>query len=157
MLTRCWAPTGGRPTAVKQTEYEWIYLFGAVNPVTGTSSALLAPTVNTDYMNWHLQFISEEAGPDIQVILVLDQAGWHTAKALQVPENITLLHLPAYSPELNAVERLWSYLKSHYLSNRAYADYDDLLKTCTDTWNLITPEQLCSICHTEWIPHENLL
>jgi len=130
-------------------------LFGAVNPVTGASSALLAPTVNTDYMNCHLQFISEEAGPDAHVILVLDQAGWHTARALQVPENISLMYLPSYSPELNAVERLWSYLKSHYLSNRAYAHYDDLLKTCTDAWNRITPEQLCSICHTEWILREN--
>ena len=108
-------------------------------------------------MNCHLQFISEEAGRDVHVILVLDQAGWHKAKALKVPENISLLHLPAYSPELNAVERLWSYMKSHYLSNRAYADYDDLLKTCTDAWNLITPEQFSTICKTEWILHENLL
>jgi transposase len=49
------------------------------------------------------------------------------AKVLKVPENISLLYLPAYSPELNALERLWGYMKSHYLSNRAYTDYDDLL------------------------------
>jgi len=130
-------------------------LFGAVNPLTGASSALLAPTVNTDYMNHHLQFISEEAGHNAHVILVLDQAGWHTAKALKIPENISLLYLPAYSPELNAVERLWSYMKSHYLSNRAYRHYDDLLDRCTVAWNQITPQQFCSICHTQWIPHEN--
>lgn len=123
--------------------------------MTGASSALLAPTVNTDYMNHHLRFISEQAGPDAHVILVLDQAGWHTARALQVPENISLLYLPAYSPELNAVERLWAYLKSHYLSNRVYADYNDLLNSCTEAWNRITAEQFCSICHTEWILHEN--
>lgn len=140
---------------MKQTEYEWIYLFGAVNPLTGASSALLAPTVNTDYMNHHLRFISEQAGPDVHVILVLDQAGWHIAKALKVPENISLLYLPAYSPELNAIERIWGYLKSHYLSNRVYADYDDLLDTCREAWNCLTREQFCTICHTPWIPHEN--
>ncbi len=64
-----------RPTAVKQTEYEWVYLFGAVNPVTGASSAMLAPTVNTDSMNEHLRFISEQVGVDAHAVLVLDGAG----------------------------------------------------------------------------------
>jgi transposase len=154
-LTRCWAPTGSRPTAVKQTEYEWIYLFGAVNPLTGASSALLAPTVNTDYMNHHLRFISEQAGADAHVILVVDQAGWHKAKTLHVPDNMSLLYLPSYSPELNAIERLWAYLKSHYLSNRAYSNYNDLLNHCREAWNKITPEQFCTVCNTEWISRED--
>ena len=99
--------------------------------------------------------MSEQAGPEVHVVLVLDQAGWHVAKALKVPENVSLLYLPAYSPELNPIERLWGYLKSHYLSNRAYADYDDLLCACTDAWNPITPEQFCTLCYTEWVLHEN--
>ena len=154
-LTRCWAQKGSRPTAVKQTEYEWVYLFGAVNPLTGDSSALLAPTVNTAYMNHHLRFISESVTADVHVVLVLDRAGWHLAKDLQVPPNITLLHLPPYRPELNPVERLWAYLRSHYLSNRAYQDYTDLFNACGQAWNQLTAQQLCSICHTQWIPHEN--
>ena len=140
---------------MKQTEYDWVYLFGAVNPLTGESSALLAPTVNTAYMNHHLRFISEQAGVDVQVILVLDGAGWHVAKALEVPSNMTLLHLPPYSPELNPVERLWAYLRSHYLSNRAYKHYDDLLTASGKAWSQLTPEQLRSICCTEWIPRTN--
>jgi transposase len=154
-LTRRWGLTGSRPTAVKQTEYEWVYLFGAVNPRTGDSSALLAPRANTEYMNHPLRFISEQAGPEVQIILVLDRAGWHRAKALQVPENLTLWHLPPYSPELNPVERLWAYLRSHYLSNRAYRDYDELFQACGQAWNQLTPEQLGSICRTEWIPRTN--
>ena len=155
-MTRRWALRGSRPTAVKQTEYEWVYLFGVVNPVTGDSSALLAPTVNTAYMNHHLRFISERVGSNVHVILVLDQAGWHLSKDLQVPENITLLHLPPYSPKLNPVERLWAFLKSHYLSNRAYADYNHLFQSCGQAWNQLTPEQFCSICRTQWIPRKNL-
>ena len=140
---------------MQQTEYEWLYLFGAVNPQTGASSALLAPTVNTAYMNHHLRFIGEQAGADVQVILVLDRAGWHVAKALEVPANMTLLYLPPYSPELNPVERLWAYLRSHYLSNRVYQDYDDLFDASGQAWNQLTPEHLCSICHTEWLPRTN--
>ena len=130
-------------------------MFAAVNPLTGESSALLAPSVNTGYMNHHLRFISEQVGTDVHVLLILDQAGWHLSKGLRVPANITLLHLPAYSPELNPVERLWAYLKSHYLSNRAYSDYDDLFNTCGHVWNQLMPEQFRSICRTEWIPRKN--
>jgi transposase len=150
-LTNVWAPTGSRPTAVKQTEYEWLYLFAAVNPVTGASSAMLAPTVNTDYMNEHLRFISKEAGPEKHVVLILDQAGWHVAKGLKVPDNITLCHLPPYSPELNPVERIWAYLKSRYLSNRVYLDYDDLFIACREAWNRLLETDIQSICHTSWI------
>jgi len=155
MLATVWAQKGSRPTMARQTEYEWIYVFGAVNPANGKSSALLAPTVNTDYMNHHLRFISEEAGQDVHVILVLDQAGWHIAKALEVPTNITLLHLPAYSPELNPVERLWAYIKSHYLSNRVYKNYQEIFDVTKDAWNKISQNQFKSICHTSWIMHEN--
>ncbi len=154
-LTKVWAPKGSRPTAVKQTDYEWVYLFAAVNPVTGASSALIAPTVNTDYMSEHLRFISEQAGEDKHIVLVLDQAGWHVAKALKVPDNISLMHLPPYSPELNPIERVWAYLKSHYLSNRVFKDYDDLFDASRDAWNALTKSDLQSICHTSWIPTTN--
>ena len=154
-MTHVWAEKGSRPTAVKQTEYEWVYVYGAVNPITGASSAMLAPTVNTDYMNEHLRFISEETGQDKHVVLVLDQAGWHVSKTLKVPDNITLLHLPPYSPELNPIERLWLYLKSHYWSNRIYMDYDDLFASCRDAWNVISAADLRSICHSTWVTLED--
>ena len=154
-ITSVWADKGTRPISVKQTEYEWLYLFGAVNPVNGNSAALIAPMVNTDYMNHHLRFISEQAGQKTHVVLVLDQAGWHTAKNLIVPENVTLLYLPAYSPELNPVERLWAYLKSHYLSNRIYENYRHLFETTSMAWNNISAEQLKTICNVRWIMHEN--
>ena len=121
-----------------------MYRFAAVNPVTGKSSALIAQTVNSDYMNEHLQFLSKQVGPDQHVVLVLDQAGWHMA----IPDNITLLHLPPYSPELNPVERVWSYLKSHYLNNRVFQDYDDLFDATRNAWNHLTEPNFQSICNT---------
>jgi len=106
-------------------------------------------------MNHHLRFISEQLGPDVHVISVLDKAGWHIAKALHVPVNISLLFLAPYSPELNPVELLWAYLRSHYLSNTAYHNYDTLFLGCENAWNKMTASQFSSICATNWIVHEN--
>jgi hypothetical protein len=150
-LTNVWAPVGSRPTAVRQTEYEWCYLFAAVNPLTGASSAMVTPTVHTMLMNQHLAFISREVGPKVHVVLVLDRAGWHVAKALKVPENITLLHLPPYSPELNPAERIWGYLRSHHLSNRIYQNYDELFDETTTAWNRLDSIRLRSLTATDWI------
>jgi len=156
-LTSIWAETGSRPTQILQTEYQWVYLYAAVNPATGASSAMLAPTVNTAYMNEHLKFISRQVKPGAHAVLVLDQAGWHVAKALVAPANVTLLHLPPYSPELNPVERVWAYLRSHYLSNRVYKDYDALFDDAGKAWNKLDEERLKSICHTGWIERANQL
>jgi len=153
-LTNVWAERGSRPTAVKQTEYDWCYLYASVCPTTGESSALLAPSVNTEYMNAHLAFISEQVGPDRHIVLVLDGAGWHKSKTLGVPDNITLMLLPPYSPELNCIERVWAYLRSHYLSNRVYEDYDALFAAGRDAWCALTEHDLRSICHTDWITHK---
>lgn len=149
-LTGVWAERGSRPTRVKQTEYEWVYLYAAVNAATGASSAMLAPTVNTAYMTEHLRFIGRQVAPGAHAILVLDRAGWHVAKALVVPANVTLLHLPPYSPELNPAERVWAFLRSRYLSNRVFKDYDDLFAAARDAWNHLDEARLKSICHTAW-------
>ncbi len=70
--------------------------------------------------------------------MVLDQAGWHDARALRVPESVTLVPLPAYSPELNPVERVWLYLRERYLSHRLLADYETGVEACCDAWNALT-------------------
>ena len=121
------------------------------NPRTVESSAMLAPTVNTGHMNAHLQMINEQVGEQRQVVLVLDKAGWHVAKALKIPENLTLLALPPYSPELNPIERVWLYLREHYLSNRVSADEDELWDACRQAWNRLDEQRLKSACRTQWI------
>ncbi len=153
-LTRVWGRRGSRPTAVKQTRYEWVYLYAAVEPATGVSVALQAPQVNTSMMGAFLRMLSDELGPSEHAILIMDQAGWHKARKLAVPDNITILFLPPYSPELNPVERLWGYLRSHYLSNRAYDDYQHLLDAGADAWQQLTPECLRSVCACDYLTPE---
>ena len=116
-LSRVWALRGSRPVMPLQNEYEWVYLYGAVNPETGESCALVLPWANTEMMQLHLNAISTQVGPDRHVVLVLDNAGWHGSKRLRIPENITLLPLPPYCPELNDIERVWKYLKGASLAN----------------------------------------
>jgi transposase len=102
-------------------------------------------------MNAHLAMISQQAGPRRHVVLVLDQAGWHVAKHLKTPDNLTLLHLPPYSPQLNPIERLWLYLREHYLSHRVYVDEDALGDACRNAWNRLHAARLASLCRTSWI------
>jgi transposase len=153
--TRVWAPRGSRPTAVKQTRYEWVYLYAAVEPETGASVALQAPNVNTVTMNVFLKMLADELGPKDHAVLIMDQAGWHKARKLIVPDNITILYLPPYSPELNPVERLWAYLRSHYLANRVFDNYDHLLEAGAKAWQELTPEILKSVCACGYLTHED--
>ena len=150
-LTRVWARTGSRPTAVRQTEYEWVYLWAAVEPATGASVAMITPTVNAGLMNRFLAGLSGTLAPDDHAVLVLDNAGWHVGKAVNVPPNVTLLFLPPYSPELNPVERLWAWLRSHCLSNRVYADYDELLRETDRAWLTLDEPTIRSVCACPWI------
>ena len=129
-----WAQRGTRPRATRQTQYEWLYVIGAVCPSTGQSAGLLAPTIHTERVNAFFDQCTQEVDPDVHVVLVWDQAGFHTSGALTLPGNVTVIPLPAYSPELNPVENLWHYLRSHYWSNRTYADYDALRLAAIDAW-----------------------
>lgn len=154
-LTRVWAERGSSPRAVRQTEYKWGYIFGAVDPLTGQSSALISPSVNTGLMSVHLRMIAEQAGADAHVVLVLDGAGWHKAQDLRVPDSMTLLFLPPYSPELMPMERVWQWMRQHDLSNRVFKDEAAIDHACKESWNKLTPERLKSITATEWITHGN--
>ena len=80
--------------------------------------------------------------------MVLDGAGWHHAQVLMVPERMTLLFLPPRSSELNAIERLWAYLKSNYLSNRVYADEAEIGAGLRKVWNGLSAEQIISVTKT---------
>ncbi len=153
-MTRVWSQRGGRPRAVRQTEYQWGYVLGAVNPLTGQSSALIAPTVNAQLMSTHLRMIAQEAGPDTHVVLVLDGAGWHKAKSLKVPTSMTLLFLPPYAPQLMPMERVWLWMRQHDLSNRIFVDEAAIDQACHESWNKLTPARLKTITATDWLTHE---
>ncbi len=89
--------------------------------------------------------------------MIWDRAGFHTSKDLKIPENVTIVPLPAYSPELNPVENLWHYLRSHYWANRSYCDYDHLRYAAIGAWQdaALDPEIIKSVCRTPYAQRRN--
>ena len=152
-LTRKWALRGSRPPAVKQTRYDYLYVLSAACPATGQTVGLLSPHLNTGVVNAFFEQFAREVDPDVHVVMFWDQAGFHTAKALKPPPNLTLIPLPPYCPELNPIENLWHYLRSHHWSNHAHPDYDALRQAACDAWQVscLDPAIIRSVCRCSYL------
>ena len=135
ILRRRWSPRGERMTLLKQMEYEWTYLYGAGCPESGQGCALVLPEVNTEMMNKFLKLLAVQADLNVHVLLIMDNAAWHHSKSLVVPQNITPMFLPPYSPELNPIERVWNELKGRYIANRTYKSLEKLIDKICVAWN----------------------
>ena len=121
------------------------YLYSAVDPETGDVFTLEIPYVNTNCMNIFLAEMSREYA-DEKIILVMDGAGWHKAKNLQVPDNIEIIILPPYSPELNPAERFWQHIKQNTIKNQIYTSIKELKNSLQKFLNSITKETVKSLC-----------
>ncbi|WP_085938452.1 IS630-like element ISAli3 family transposase [Azospirillum lipoferum] len=151
-LTRVWAAKGSRPRAPRDQRHSWAYLFGAVCPSRGAAAALVLPKANAAAMTLHLAEISGQVS-DHHAVLILDGAGWHQpGDKLVVPENISLLHLPPYCPELNPVENIWQFLRQNHLSHRVFDSYAAIVEACCEAWNALAqaPEIIRSIASRSW-------
>ena len=148
---RAWAPPGVRPRAPRQLVREYTYVYAAVAPAEGKMTSLILPTANTMMMQLFLEHVSRTFA-EYFIVMQVDRAGWHEAKALMVPDNIRLIPQPAYSPELNPVEHLWEELREKHLANLALPTLDDVVdRVCTGLQQLeATPERLRSMTY---FPH----
>ena len=151
-ITRRWARRGTRPVAPQDQRYASTYIFGAVCPLGGKGAALVLPFCNTAGMNLHLAEISRMVSPGRHAVLLLDQAGWHLSGEVAVPDNITLLPLPAKCPELNVMENVWQFMRDNWLSNRVFRDHDDIVAHCCHHWNCLVdqPWRIMSIGLRKW-------
>lgn len=151
-LVRQWAARGSRPRQVRDLRTASAYLFGAICPGRGEGAALVLPRADTEGMALHLAEIGCAVAPGAHAILLVDQAGWHTTNRLATPANISLVPLPAKSPELNPLENVWQYLRQTWLSNRVFPDYEAILDACCRAWNNLMdrPWKIMSIGLREW-------
>ena len=120
---RCWAPKGMRPTVGSQTIREYTYSYIAVSPLDGIADTLVLPDMAVDCN----QLFVDEIGrrhPDELVILVGDGAGSHTTPKLTLPENVRLITLPPYSPQLNPVEQVNDITRERYFANECFDSLD---------------------------------
>ncbi len=127
LLKRVWTLPGQRPLAPVEPRYDWRYLVAFVHPSSGRTLWHLATGVSTALFSTELAAFAAAAGagPTKQIVLVLDQAGWHTSDDLVVPAHVHLLFLPAHSPELQPCEHLWQFTDAP-LSNHHFRDVDEL-------------------------------
>jgi putative transposase len=148
-----WAPLGSRPPMVRDNRHDTAYLFGAICPARGVGAAIITPAANSECMNLHLQEISTQVSPGARAALVCDGAGWHQRGGeLEVPDNIVMLHLPPYSPELNPMENVWAYLRANKLCARVWDDYEAILRACKEAWHFLIndPDRIRSIGTRDW-------
>lgn len=148
-----WWKRGERPPGLLDQRYVNVYIYAAVEPGTDNAFALILPDANGAGMQAFLDAFAKTIADDEHVALVLDGAGWHSGKTLRGPDNITLVPLPPYSPELNPVERVWLYLKQRFLSLRLLNDYKAIVTAASRAWKRLCREtgRLTSLTSYPWI------
>ena len=151
-VARMWVEKGTRPRIVRQQQFNSAYIFGAVCPQKDEGVGIIMPYSDTEAMLIHLKHISANISKGKHAIIIMDRASWHTTKKIKKFNNITIVHLPAASPELNPVEQIWQHLRRRELSNRCFKDYEEILNVCSDAWNNFVDEKgaIKNLCTRDW-------
>jgi len=149
---RCWCPKPIRPVCLTMVCQEYTYAYGAVNIADGQWDSLVLPSAETICMQVFLDEIAARY-PGERIVMVLDGAGWHRGGALVVPENMRLLPLPAYSPELNPVENIWEEIREKGFVNKVFDSLDALEEQLVHSLKHLEdhPEITRSITAWNWI------
>ena len=132
--------------------HEYTYAYGAVDVCTGELDSLILPHVNTGCMQLFLNEVSARH-PDERIVMVMDGAGWHRSDALKAPDNIYLLKLPPYAPELNPIEHVWDELREKFFHNRVFHNLDALEEQLAMALKTLEmePDRVGSIVSWTWI------
>ena len=146
------AGPGTRPRTPHDQRTKSAYIFGAICPERGIGAAIIQQCCNTAAMQQHLEEISAQVRPGVHALLILDRAGWHTTKKLDLPTNITLLPLPPRPPELNPTENIWQYIPNNWLSDIVFESQEDITDHCCEAWNnlIAQPDRIKSVGHRSW-------
>lgn len=152
-LEYIWAPIGSRPPMVRDNRHDSAYLFGAICHARKVGAAIIMPSANAEAMTEHLKAISAQVAQGAHGVVVCDSAGWHQqGRRLVVPDNITLLPLPPYAPQLNPIENIWDYLRGNKLSKCVWDTYEAIVDACADAWMFLVKdlERIDSIAYRSW-------
>ena len=130
-------------------------MYGFVHPLRGETYWLILPTVNLQAMSLALHEFARDmgAGGAKQIVLVVDQAGWHTSDKVMRPDGISLVALPAPTPELQPTERLWPLVREG-VANQAFPDMDALQERLVDRCLQLRQmtDQIHALTHYHWLP-----
>jgi putative transposase len=146
----CWCPSGIRPIVPCHRVREYVYVYGVVDPINGDSYFIIAPKCNTVWTNEFLKVVSE-AFKDDYMLICTDNAGWHKSKDLEIPENIILFYLPAYTPEMNPIEQLWKEVRKDDFKNTLFDSLKKVVDKLSYSLMAITNDVVKSVCGRDWI------
>lgn len=146
----CWCEKGTRPSMPCHHIKEFRYAYGAVEPLTGESCFVVMPYCNTDCMNLFLNELSNTFPRD-KIILVCDGAAWHKSGSLKIPENIELIFIPPYTPEMNPIEQIWKEIRKIGFKNEVFQTLQKVVDRLCDTIFSLSKETIKSITGRDWI------
>ena len=146
----CWCEEGYRPSVPCHHIREYVYAYGAVDPIDGDNFFLVLPYCNTNCMNLFLQMLSEAYPEDI-ILLCCDGAAWHKSGAMNIPKNIELFFIPPYTPEMNPIEKIWKELRQIGFRNEVFATLDKVVDRLCNSINRLTKQTIQSITGRQWI------
>ena len=118
-------PAGTRAVVGKQLIRQYTYAYTAVCPETGETYSLILPYADSDSMSIFLEKLSEHYSQN-RIIMVMDNASWHSTKSMLGIQNIKPLFLPPRAPELNPVECIWHHIKERHFSNRVFKSIEEV-------------------------------
>ena len=147
---RCWCKKGIRPTVPCHHIREYRYAYGVVEPATGEKFFLVLPNCDTICMNVFLAELSREYADDT-ILMVCDGAAWHRSKGIVVPENIQLINIPPYTPEMNPIEQVWKQLRSMGFRNEVFKTLNHVIDRLCDTIRQLSSDTVKSITARQWI------
>lgn len=154
ILRRIWSPKGERPIAEVDARYEWLWLYAAAHPQTGRTFWLVLPRLDAACVELFLsEFAREYATAGKRIVLVWDGAPAHRAHSLKVPERITLVSVPAYTPELNPAERVWPLVKEG-VANQAHDTLNELEQQVCSRCQKISAEEVSALTSYHWWPKQ---
>jgi putative transposase len=135
-IKSCWCPQGVRPTVSSLKIREFVYAYGAVDPINGDSCFIVAGACNTAWTNMFLCELSK-AFPNDYILLCADRASWHRSKELVIPNNIELFFIPPTTPEMNPIEQIWEELKEKDFDNHFFHSLNNVIdQLCISINNL---------------------
>ena len=140
---------GVKPICPFHQIFKTTYLFGAFSPINGDKFMLELPYCNADTFQVFLNEFSLQKTDEFK-IMVLDNGAFHKAKTLNIPENIALLFLPPYSPELNPAEKIWALLKREF-TNKIHNSLDEISEFLSSTTQRLTNQQVLNTCAYSYI------
>ncbi len=129
---------------------EYRYAYGAVEPKTGENFFLIFPYCNTDCMNVFLAELAK-VYPNDHIMLICDGAMWHKANSLIIPEQISLIFIPPYTPEMNPIEQIWKEIRKRGFRNEVFQTLEKVVDRLCEVIQKLPASVIQSITGRQWI------